>query len=416
MKPYPLVRLLGVRNFKGIAKLNIRLDDTLTLLAGVNGVGKTSAIEALLGGVTRLWSSLCKGSGQHKFTPSGEILRYGESKGHIEIELNRKDDLIANFNVLLQRDGLGALSSQGPKGRQWPRINLSSLPLVVLYDQNRVGGLLSEEFLLLSKTNRKAALDNTPDALSDFKKWYFDKESDEALEAVARNDLRYADPEVRAVQEVIRFIAGSSTSLRSRKPDGSMDRMLFLRKAGKPDIPFEALSGGEMAYFLLAVDLARRLLLEFPGSTLAEAPGLVCIDEIELHLHPAWQREILTSLVELFPRCQFVVTTHSPQVIGSVAAKHVRLLSSDVAGNVDVTEPVASLGRDSNYVLAGIMDTPEQDPRVDELFEEFDRLVDEGKLDEADKVLDELDCLVEGQSSRVSLRRAKCSRLRRAPE
>ena len=140
----------------------------------------------------------------------------------------------------------------------------------------------------------------------------------------------------------------------------------------------------------------------------------MCIDEIELHLHPAWQREILTSLVELFPRCQFVVTTHSPQVIGSVAAKHVRLLSSDDAGNIDVTEPVASLGRDSNYVLAGIMDTPEQDPRVDDLFEEFDRLVDEGSLDEADKVLDELDSLVEGQSSRVSLRRAKCSRLRRA--
>ncbi len=194
-----------------------------------------------------------------------------------------------------------------------------------------------------------------------------------------------------------------------------MDRMLFVRKEGGPDIPFEALSGGEQAYFLLAVDLARRLLLEFPGSTLAEAPGFVCIDEIELHLHPAWQREILTSLMDLFPRCQFVVSTHSPQVIGSVGAQHVRLLSTDRNGHIHVTKPIASKGRDTNYVLEGVMDTPEQDPRVDGLFAKFDQLIDEGEFDEADRVLDTLDNLVEGKSARVGLRRAKCRRLRTAP-
>ena len=292
---------------------------------------------------------------------------------------------------------------------------ISPVPLVVRYDQNRIGGLDSDSYRPPSRSNRASALDTTPRTLSDFKNWYFEKESDEAREAIERSDLEYADPEVRAVQEVVRSVAGSSASLRSRKPDGGMDRMLFLRKEGGSDIPFEALSGGEQAYFLLAVDLARRLLLEFPGSTLAEASGLVCIDEIELHLHPEWQREILTSLMDLFPRCQFVVTTHSPQVIGSVAAQHVRLLSSDEKGDIDVTEPIASKGRDTNYVLAGIMETPEQDPEVDDLFDKFDRLIDDGEFDEADRVLDALDALVEGKPSRVSLRRAKSRRLRNAP-
>lgn len=158
--------------------------------------------------------------------------------------------------------------------------------------------------------------------------------------------------------------------------------------------------------------MARRLLLEFPDRTLAEAPGLVCIDEIELHLHPAWQRKILTSLMDLFPRCQFIASTHSPQVIGSVAARHVRLLASDGNGHIDATAPIASKGRDSNYVLEGVLDTPEQDPGVDELFAKFDHLVDAGAFDEADRVLDELDHLVEGKSSRVAVRRAKCRRLR----
>ena len=296
---------------------------------------------------------------------------------------------VRTFTIPFQAKGIGNgdYSDDDVLGRLYKK--MSPIPLVVNFVQNRIGGMEPKR-LRLSETNREIALDTTPSALSDFKNWYFEKESDQAREAVERSDLGYTDPEVRAVQEVLRSIAGSSTVLRSRKPDGSMDRMLFLRKEGGFDIPFEALSGGEQAYFLLAVDLARRLLLEFPGSTLAEAPGFVCIDEIELHLHPAWQREILTSLMNLFPSCQFVVSTHSPQVIGSVAAQHIRLLSTDRNGHIHVTKPIASKGRDTNYVLEGVMDTPEQDPRVDGLFARFDQLIDEGAFNEADQVLDTL--------------------------
>ena len=414
MPPYPHVRSLKVRNFKGIAKLDLPLDRSLTLLAGVNGVGKTSAIEALLGAVTDAWSRLGPDGTEAWFRPSGDLVRYGARDGNITMELALASDVRTTFTIPFQAKGLGGGEYSDSEVLDELFEKVPPIPLVVNFDQNRIGGLESGE-RWGSKTNREIALDTTPGALSDFKKWYFEKESDQAREAIERGDLQYTDPEVRAVQEVLRSIAGSSTVLRSRKPDGSMDRMLFLRKEGGFDIPFEALSGGEQAYFLLAVDLARRLLLEFPGSTLAEAPGFVCIDEIELHLHPAWQREILTSLMELFPRCQFVVSTHSPQVIGSVAAQHVRLLSTDRNGDIHVTQPIASKGRDANYVLEGVMGTPEQDPRVDGLFAKFDQLIDAGAFDEADEVLDTLDDLVEGKSSRVALRRAKCRRLRRAP-
>ena len=415
MPPYPHVRSLKLQNFKGIATLNLRLDDSLTLLAGVNGVGKTSAIEALLGAVTDVWSWLAPDGKEAWFRPSGDLVRYGAHQGQITMELVFEQDVRTTFTIPFQAKKLGDVKYSDNEVLGGLYEEISPIPLVVSYGQNRIGGSKSDSYRSSSETNRDAALNTTPRALSDFKNWFFEKESDEAREALERSDLEYADPEVRAVQEVLKSIAGSSTLLRSRKPDGSMDRMLFLRKERGSDIPFESLSGGEQAYFLLVVDLARRLLLEFPGSTLAEASGFVCIDEIELHLHPAWQREILTSLMDLFPRCQFIVTTHSPQVIGSVAARHVRLLSSDENGDIDVTEPIASKGRDTNYVLEGIMDTPEQDPRVDDLFAKFDQLVDDGAFDEADQVLDTLDNLVEGRSSRVSNRRAKCRRLRKAP-
>ncbi len=412
MPQYPHVQLLKIRNFKGIAKLDLALDKSLTLLAGVNGVGKTSAIEAMLGAVTYVWSELGPVEKEARFKPSGDLVRYGVPEGTISLELVNKHGRNTAINIPVSARKLGIIESNITGILETP------LPLVVYYDQNRIGGLESENLSLFSfsKTNREAALNTTPHALLDFKNWYYEKEGDEAREARERGDLGYSDPEVQAVREVLKNIAGCSTKLRSRKPDGSSDRVLFVRKNDCIDIPFEALSGGEQAFFLLAVDLARRLLLEFPGSTLAEAQGFVCIDEIELHLHPAWQRKILTSLIDLFPCCQFVVSTHSPQVIGSVAAKHVRLLESDENGQIDAIEPIASKGRDSNYVLEGILDTPERDPEVKKLFGKFDELIDAGAFEEADSVLRKLDALVEGRSSRVAVRRAKSKRLQRAPK
>ena len=154
-------------------------------------------------------------------------------------------------------------------------------------------------------------------------------------------------------------------------------------------------------------------MLEYPNTPVDEAPGVVCIDEIELHLHPAWQRKILKTLMETFPACQFVVSTHSPQVIAGVEARHVRLLEPGKNGVRTITQPIATKGHDSNYVLRGVLDTPERDDGVSQLIAEFDRLADAGNYDEARRVLDDLDHAVEGQSSAVAIRQAKLNRLRR---
>ena len=224
--------------------------------------------------------------------------------------------------------------------------------------------------------------------------------------------MEYEDRELAVVRGLLNKLDGFS-AVRSRKPSDRDERTLFLEKDGA-NIPFDSLSGGEQAFFLLVADLARRLMLAFPDTPVAEAPGVVCIDEIELHLHPSWQRRILRTLMEMFPACQFVVSTHSPQVIGGVEARHVRLLTLDENGVRKVSQPLASKGRDSNYVLKGILDTPERDDDVSHLFAEFDRLADAGELEDAERVLGRLDEAVEGQSSGVAIRQAKWNRLRRA--
>ena len=66
-----------------------------------------------------------------------------------------------------------------------------------------------------------------------------------------------------------------------------------------------------------------------PDTTVFDA--LVLIDEIELHLHPRWQRSVIPNLEKTFPNCQFIVTTHSPQVLDSVYSYERVILTNEGA-------------------------------------------------------------------------------------
>ena len=406
---------LKVRNFKGIAELDLTLDESLTLLAGVNGAGKTSVMQALLASVTHAWSYKRPERYPHFQLPES-ITRAGTTGTEIVLELAAPNQSSITLRFELQEQNLSPDPSQVANLLNYFANSKISCPLVVYYEQNRVARPHSGPLnvTVSSKQNRNSSLSTTISSPTEFKAWFFEKEADEGQEVRERRDLKYADLELEAVRTVLKQLDGFS-AVRSRKPSESAYRILFLVKHGI-NIPFDALSGGEQAFFLLAADLARRLMLESPGTNVDKASAIVCIDEIELHLHPAWQKKILKTLMNTFPCCQFVVTTHSPQVIGGVEAHHVRLIETGDDGHRTVSQPMASKGRDSNYVLKGILDTPESDDSVSKLFDKFDRLLDDENIYAAELVLDELRKAVEGESSRVAIRQAKWNRLRRDAE
>ena len=403
---------LKLRNFKGIAELDLTLDESLTLLVGVNGAGKTSVLQALLAAVTKAWGAKPPHN-YPQFQFSERVARAGATGAEVLLELGVPDQSPIPLRLEVQERQLNPDPAQFQRlVRYWEKIQ-PSLPLVVYYEQNRVPVSDSNwrNVSISSRENRASSLHTTASSPREFKAWFFEKEADEGLETRERQNLEYADSELATVRGLLTQL-DNFKAVRSRKPPENSERTLYLEKDGA-NIPFDSLSGGEQAFFLLAADLARRLMLESPGMPIREAPGIVCIDEIELHLHPAWQKKILRTLMDTFPACQFVVTTHSPQVIGGVEAHHVRLLEPAENGVRTVSQPIATKGRDSNYVLEGVLDTPERDDEVSKLFDEFDRLIDARELEDAGQVLDKLDNAVEGGSSRVAVRRAKWNRLRR---
>ena len=156
---------------------------------------------------------------------------------------------------------------------------------------------------------------------------------------------------------VSRFLPG----YRNLRPagDGSSDSLMIDR--GDTPLPVRHLSDGERGVLAVVLDLTRRLAQANPNmkDPAAEAEAVVLIDEIELHLHPDWQRRIIGNLTETFPKCQFIATTHSPQVIGEVEHDRIQF----IAGG-DVYSPTHSFGVDSSRVLEEIMGA---DPRTNEI-------------------------------------------------
>lgn len=94
------------------------------------------------------------------------------------------------------------------------------------------------------------------------------------------------------------------------------------------------LSDGEQRLFSILVDIARQLMLQRRANEdFSKMSALILIDEIDVHLHPKWQRMIIPALKELFPNCQFVATTHSPFVIQAVDDHQVQHLDHLITGN-----------------------------------------------------------------------------------
>ena len=164
-------------------------------------------------------------------------------------------------------------------------------------------------------------------------------------------------------------------------------------------LPVRQLSDGERGLLAMVLDLTRRLAQANPemNDPAAEAEAVVLIDEIELHLHPEWQRRIVNNLIETFPKCQFIATTHSPQVIGEVEHDRIHIINDG-----EVYSPTHSFGVDSSRVLEEVMDTLPRSEEVQRALSEVSRAISKELYGEARGLLADLvDRLGEGDPDTV---------------
>lgn len=157
---------------------------------------------------------------------------------------------------------------------------------------------------------------------------------------------------------------------------------------------FNHLSDGQRVMLTLIGDIAKKAYLLNPNlndNVLNLTEGIVTIDELDLHLHPKWQRHIIHDLKKIFPKIQFIASTHSPQLIGEAESKEVILLAPiDRTLTESPVNPPQSFGMDSNWVLKHIMKADERDLDIKTRIEAAEVKVHTGDLKNARQEIDGL--------------------------
>lgn len=395
---------LELRNYRCFKSLDLDLDPRTTVLVGENASGKTAVLEALAIGLSTLFRAwpqapqspvgikpeaarlerIAKSSGPDEIYPGFPVsvichgvLEEQELSWARELPSVRSRKTTARDQELGQAlEKIGTDVANGVPAR---------LPLVAYFGTQRLWLKKKDTELKKATPNRFAGFLDCLDPASNLKHWrdwMYHQTVAELQDGIELLPLR-------AVQKTV---AQATRGAERFYFDVKNEELRIVWKTGRVQ-PFDELSDGYRNFVGILADLAWRAAVLNPRDGLdapRNAVGVVLIDEIDLHLHPGWQREVLGALSSAFPNLQFVVTTHSPQVIGSSQGSQIRILDgTPVVGRVR-----HALGWDSNEVLRKIMGTSIRDERAQGLFAAFESHIETGDWLEAEARVDELGALL----------------------
>ncbi len=261
------------------------------------------------------------------------------------------------------------------------QIRNNSLPVIVYYPTNRavfeIPLRIKNKHSFEPKTALDEALTGGQINFRRFFEWFRHRE-DLENENFKYKPEEYPDRQLEAVRTAISQLLDGFTNLRIQR----LPLRMTVEKQGK-EIVIDRLSDGEKCLLAMVGDLARRLAIANPNlDNPLGGSGVVLIDEIELHLHPQWQREIVPKLIGTFPNCQFIITTHSPQVISHLKPESIYILESTSEGII-VKRPQSSFGRNSDRILEDLMATPARPQEIKENLLELFQLIEKGDLEKA---------------------------------
>jgi predicted ATP-binding protein involved in virulence len=407
---------LTIQNFRGFQDRELKFDPRFNLLVGDNATGKTSVLDALSIAVGS-WFLGIKGYAEpigidkddvrveahaHKdfYTFEKQFPSRIEEYGHMgDQSLSWARELTHEGGRTTAKDANDIISVATEAERRLRSGEDVTLPLICTYGCERL-------WYESRRTTRKEAASQLPSRLDGYRDCInFNIEESSFLNWI-RAEVSAGlqrGKETIAYRVVVDAITACVDGAISLYFDPRYDDLVVNLKDHGHQL-FQHLSDGQQIMLGLVGDLARRartLNPQLGDQVLKQTPGVVTIDELDLHLHPKWQRRVIRDLKRTFPTLQFVATTHSPQLIGEVEPEQIRLLT-----NSGVFTPAHSFGLDSSRVLEEVMDAPPRDPLVDILLRKLSDLIDREDVAGGLKVLPEVEAMLGQDDPAITRARA----------
>ena len=434
---------IDITYFRCFESLAVPLQEDVNVIVGVNGAGKTAILDAI---AIALWHLVAAngGGGPRQRAVQGVSLRPSDlhirpdapdaisgRSDHVLIKAVAKDfygvtgypartenggprDLEWEEDILFSlpndfaygaKQSAGLVDVYGYVKALWQEIRTSDpkalipLPVVAYYRANRrLSEMPNLGDIFSVSLERDRAFLGALNAGADYQamcQWFYRRENHELREKLqVRNDRDYQFPDLKAVREAV---AATLEDVERVFFDDTTLKVAFRNPQGTPkELELAQLSDGYRNLLALVLDFARRLAQAHPyWENPLDAPGILLIDEIELHLHPHWQQQIIPRLREAFKNTQLIVTTHSPQIVTTVGAEGVHILQQ---GRLRPC-PAPTYGARSSDVVAEVLGVPSLRPPNNEIAEKISELfavLDVGDLNRARLLRAELESWANG--------------------
>jgi predicted ATP-binding protein involved in virulence len=405
-----------LENFRCFEKARFDWHPTFNLIAGKNASGKTAILDALAVAAGSYLLGV-EGAGKRHIgkddvrmvvldTPNGlDFIPYSPPVGNVEVKASGLvGDRTIEWSRVYQdrgarannvREIASALASQVTKKDR------PTMPLLGLYGTGRLW--LEPRHTEKLRSPEKLVAGGKSSPLDAYLQCMDPRISSKRLrDWIARQAWSaFQQGEEQSISFLVRNAIVNCIEGARRLEFNAKRGEIIVEIEGQGKQPFSHLSDGQRNLLALVGDIAQRavqLNSHLGVQVLNQTPGVVLIDEVELHLHPSWQRSIVPSLKETFPCIQFFCTTHSPQVIGEVSHGEVYLLD----GRGSYSHPEASKGLDSNEILDTIQGAESRDPEDLTMEHEFLAALDDFNIVLAASILNQLRESMDSPNAAVS--------------
>lgn len=336
------IKKIQIENFRAIRSYDSEISDTINVYYGENGVGKSTLVTAIGYLLSWMTARILNAKGNGKILTDDDI---SMGASYCRLSLTMTDGI--QWMLYRQRKTIRTKSEQSDLRQlsewadQWVNDHLDAdgsiteLPTVGIFNVNRSVVDVPQRLVRQKSLLPESVYSIKMEDFKTFFHWFREREDveNEMLRTLYnRNQLAEGfnpDPQLSAVRAAILKTMPRYENIHVKRSP----RKFVMEKDGV-EYDFSRLSDGEKCYITLVASIARRLSVTHPNSkSILDEEGIFVIDEIDLHLHPEWQRQIVSKLRETFPHCQFVLTTHSPSVLSSVrtfADEHVYMVNDGI--------------------------------------------------------------------------------------
>lgn len=391
----------------------------VTIFLGNNGSGKTTIMDSIINLLSAYMGEF----------PGSSILQFLEADVHKVDRMQIADSLTVEADIETEGNNIVHVV-RSRKGYAEPEVatELKGLkeyaasiitrtkenvqvqyPLIAYYGTGRGFIQMPERRRNFTDTfERWDAYIGAPQPNTDFKRfinWFDLQEDDERREKIERNDTSYQSPSLATVKTALSSFIGrrcSNPRILNKPLRFVVDEIL--EDGTVRELRLEEMSDGYKIIIAMVADIASRMVEANPVSKECPNPlhasGIILIDEIDLHLHPKWQREILKQLNTTFPNIQFIVTTHSPIIVvgASDIAQVVKLNDGDTENTFSEDFSISNVGQVLLSELFGLKSL--QSPIWDDKIQERDLILAKKDLSKEDEArLAQLDEDMKGLSA-----------------